>query len=107
MNDEASCYDDAATITQDRSGPPLCYTVDNDSDYVLKEIWVSLPAVKSDKPQPKKTEDAPLLLPLSSPTGGFAPVGNKFVMCYDNTHFEVSKWATLTAEIESAQGWRQ
>ncbi len=78
-----------ATIIQDRSGPPLCYTVDNDSDYVLKEVWVSLPVAKSDKPAPKKTEGVPLLLFLSSPTGGFAPVGNRFVMCYDDTHFDV------------------
>jgi hypothetical protein len=95
-----------ATIVQD-SDHPLCYTVDNDSDYVLKEIWVSLPVAKANRAEPKKAEDVPLLLFLNSPTGGFAPVGNKFVMCYDDRHFDVSKWDTLTASIEGAQGWRQ
>jgi hypothetical protein len=95
-----------ATIVQD-GGPPLCYTVDNDSNYVLKEVWVSLPVAKSHNSEPKKKEDVPLLLFLNSPTGGFAPVGNRFVMCYDDRHFDVSKWDTLTAELEGAQGWKQ
>jgi hypothetical protein len=96
----------SVTIVHD-GGPPLCYTVNNDSNYVLKEIWVSLPVIKSNNSEPKKKEDAPLLLFLSSQTGGFAPVGNYFVMCYDDRQFDVSKWDTLTAEVEGAQGWEQ
>jgi hypothetical protein len=97
----------SASIVQDDSGPPLCYTVDNDSDYVLKDIWLSLPVAKSNNSDPKKKDDVPLLLFLNSPTGGFAPVGNRFVMCYDDRHFDVSKWDTLAAEVEGAQGWKQ
>ena len=96
----------SVTIVKEGS-PPLCYAVDNDSAYVLKEVWVSVPVAKSNKPQPQKKDDVPLLLFLSSLTGGFAPVGNRFVMCYDNRNFDLTKWDTLTADVESAQGWKQ
>jgi hypothetical protein len=91
----------------DRIAGPLCYTVDNDSDFVLKEIWVELSVVKSSTSEPKRSEDkVPLLLPLSSQIGGFAPVGNKFVMCYDRKD-DFSKWDPLSAVVNSAQGWKQ
>jgi len=96
----------SVTIVKD-SSPPLCYTVDNDSAYVLKEVWVSLQVAKSNKPQPKQKDDVPLLLFLSSLTGGFAPVGNRFVMCYDNRDSDLTEWDTLSAEVEGAQGWKQ
>ncbi len=96
-----------ATLVFDPIAGPLCYTVDNDSDFVLKEIWVELPVSKSRRPHTKKAEgELPLLLPLSSRTGGFAPVGNKFVMCYDRRD-DFSGWDALSASVNSAQGWKQ
>src|SRR5437867_2676651 len=49
----------------DRIAGPLCYTVDNESNYVLKEIFVSLPVRKSKQTYSsgsKITDDVPLLL---------------------------------------------
>ena len=39
----------------------------------------------------EERENAPLLLPLNSRNGGFAPVGNKFETCYDSKQ-DLSKW---------------
>lgn len=91
----------------DRVVGTLCYEVYNNSDFVLKDIWVELPLVsKSRRSETKKAEDLSLFLPLSSQTGGFAPVGNKFVMCYDGKD-DVSQWDAQLASVNSAQGWKQ
>jgi|SRR4029077_2670067 len=74
--------------------PPLCYTIDNDSTYVLKEVWVSLPVRQTNKSETKKADENPLLIFLNSPTGGFAPVGNRFEMCDDSSHNRQHSFAT-------------
>ena len=89
-------------------GDTLCYSVDNNSNYVLKEIWLSLPVRKSRPPSPdsKKKDDLPLLVFLNSQDGGFAPVGNRFIMCYDSK-FDFSAWDTQMGDVEGGQGWKQ
>lgn len=77
-----------------------CYTIDNDSEFVIKELWVSLPAKETAK------DNIPLLIPLESKNGGFAPVGSKFVMCYHGSRVEPD-WDPMKASIESATGWKQ
>ena len=54
----------------------------------------------------KERQENPLLIPLSARNGGFAPVGNTFEMCYDSK-MDLSKWDTLSASVNSAQGWKQ
>jgi hypothetical protein len=79
-----------------------CYTIDNDSEFVIKELWVSLPATE---PVTDKNK-APLAIPLESPNGGFAPVGSKFAMCYHGSSIE-PQWDPTRASIISATGWKQ
>lgn len=80
-----------------------CYTVDNDSQYVLKEVWIDLPVRELSA---DKNKNVPLLIPIDSQSGGFAPVGGKFPMCYHGSHIEPN-WDTRSASIVSATGWKQ
>jgi len=77
-----------------------CYTMDNESEFVIKELWASLPATETAK------DKTPLLLPLESRNGGFAPVGSKFVMCYHGSQVELN-WDPARASAISATGWKQ
>jgi hypothetical protein len=77
-----------------------CYTIDNDSEFVIKELWVSLPATETTK------DKIPLLIPLESESGGFSPVGSKFVMCYHGSRVELN-WDPHGASVPSATGWKQ
>jgi hypothetical protein len=79
-----------------------CYTIDNDSEFVIKELWISLPSMDTTKEKDK----TPLAIPLESKSGGFAPVGGKFVMCYHGSSME-PKWDPTQASIISATGWKQ
>jgi hypothetical protein len=80
-----------------------CYTIDNDSQYVLKEIWISLPVMERSA---DKENNIPLAIPIDSQAGGFAPVGGKFFMCYHGSHIE-PKWDARSATLISATGWKQ
>lgn len=92
----------------DEIASPICYTFDNDSQFVLKEVWIEVPvrspttSAKNDK----ERENAPVLLPLSSRNGGFAPIGNRFEMCYDSK-MDLSKFDTLSPSVNTAEGWKQ